>query len=343
MLWGALVLTLCNLVGTTATSPPATGLAHWWQRMHQELDARVQQRQIAPPVPRTLRWRPSRIWSGELQGELVDMVAGDLNNDGTSELYALTTEKLVVLSRARGLFDVRSQHELPAELASMRSRDPIGSARVSRHEGVPTLRVRTSEQEQGASYQLINGALVKMSESTGYPLCQWSSIEAAPGRNFFVGSSVVWSEEDAPLSEYALEAALYSVRCSRNTVDPSGHPLTLLSEVSSARRLRLRCLGNEEFCQANAREFEDVGYAHLVADINNDGSPELITSSTSLPGTPDRVSVRTLEPGRERVLFEESFSGGIVAIAAGDFDGDDSLSLVVAVRKQNKVSLWLLN
>lgn len=343
-LCGALALTLCNLTGATATMPQPQGLTHWWQQMDQELKALTKQRQIAPPLPRIVRWRPSRIWSGELAGELVDVVAGDLDKDGSSELYALTTEKLVVLSRARGLFDVRSQHDLPAVAATLRSREPIGSARLGEHKGAPTLRVRTSAQAQGLSFQLVNGVVAPMEEFAGYPLCRSSSIDAAPGRNFFVGSSVRWSgDEVAQLSELSLDVALDSARCSRDTVDPTGHPLTILSEVSTAGRLRLRCVGDESFCQANNREFLEVGYAHLIADVDNDGAPELITTSASLPGAPDRVSVRTLKPGRERPLFEEGFAGGIVAIAAGDFDGDDSLSIVVAVRKQNRISLWLLN
>lgn len=340
---GALLLALCSIAGAAAETPQ-DGLSHWWGRIQQELDSIAEEKRVVPPVARKVRWRPSRIWSGELAGELVDITAGDLDDDGSSEIYALTTENIVVFSRSRGLFDVRARHDLPGTPARIRSREPIGSITVGQSEGLSTLRARTSEQEQGGTYQLVDNALQLVSEFIGYPLCRNSSIAASPGRNFFLGSSVQWhAGHDAKLGDLLLGGAVLSARCSRDTVDATGHALDLLSEVSVTGNLRVQCRGDEQQCQLQTREYLNVGYAHLVADVDNDGVPEVVTTSTSLPGERDQILVRSQSAQGERVLFDRSFTGGIVAITAGDFEGDDSLGVVIAVRNQERVSLWLLN
>ena len=339
---GVLLLALCSIAG--AAEPPRQGLSHWWGRIQQELDSIAEDKRVVPPVARKLRWRPSRIWSGELPGELVDMSAGDLDGDGKSKIYALTTENIVVFSRSRGLFDVRAVHALPAAPARIRSRDPVGSIAIGESEGALTLRARTSEQERGGTYHFVDNTLSLVSEFIGYPLCRNSSIEAATGRNFFLGSTAQWhAGRDARFGDVLLGGAIALARCSRDAVDPTGHALDIVSEVSVTGSLRLQCVGDEQHCQLQNREYPDVGYAHLIADIDNDGVPELVTTSASLPGERDHILVRSPDTQGDRVLFERGFDGGIVAIAAGDFEGDDSLGVIIAVRKQERVSLWLLN
>ncbi len=348
LLSAALVLCLlsapCSLAFAADPSTSSTGLEHWLTRMQEAREALFQERAIVPPVPRKLRWRPGKVWTGEVPGQLVDVVAGDLNGDGKSEVYALTTEKIAVLTRARGLFDVRELYDLPQTPARMRSRDPIGAASIANVEGVPTLRIRTSDQEVGGSYQMKEGVLTLVAEWQGYPLCEQSALQAAPGRNFFLGTGRSWQGSDAPkLGSSLLSPSLYSARCSQHLVDPTGHPLQLLSEVDLAGTLRIQCVGDALICQSQARVVQPVGYAHLVTDVDNDGVPDVITSELSLPGQSDKVTVRTLGPEGERVLLRRDVDGGIVAFAVGDFDGDAGLGVMVAVQAGKKVSLWLLN
>ena len=342
----ALVLSVALLVGGArawADSQPASGLETWWTEVNTVLDELAARHKIVPPTPVQVRWRAREIWSGALSGELVDLMAVDLGGDGKSELVALTADEVVVFSRTRGLFKRQMLASLPLKPASLRSRDPIGSLGIVVDEGLLTLRARSSEQAVAGIYQLESGVLRQVSEAAGYPLCHSSTIFAAPGRNYFLGETALWSEGGNPKE---LAEALYSVRCTRAAVDPSGRAVELLSAVSTAGELRLHCTGNPEFCALVEREYQGVGDAHVIADINNDGFPDLIHSSRTSPQERDSVQVLGRdESGQPVQRYQHEFGGGIVGIAAGDFSGDRLLEVVVAerVRGTRKVTLWLLN
>lgn len=339
-----LLVVLASLTAGSSSAVAGTQdpLESWWRRINEALDKAAEPHKIVPPTPVTVRWHPRVIWSGELSGELLDMLAVDLGDDGKNELVALTSKELLVLSRKRGLFDIRIRAPLPKKLASLRSRDAIGSLSVVHRPGKSlTLRARSSEREFGGAYQMVDGALALISEFVGYPVCHQGTIGAAPGRNYFQGSRASWpNDKKKPLAE-----TLYSVRCTHRAIDPTGHAAEFLSAVSTAGELHLRCTGEAAHCQGLERVYQGVGDAHVIADVDNDGYPEVIHAGRGAAGADDSLVVMGHEDTGSSPLFEQTFPGGIVALAAGDFAGDGAQEVVAAVRKtgSKRVTLWLLN
>ena len=96
---------------------------------------------------------------------------------------------------------------------------------------------------------------------------------------------------------------------------------------------------------ASARTYDGVGVAFDVADIDNDGSPEVLTSRGGAPGDRDSVSVWSRRGADVVKVYGVDFHGGVVAITAGDVDGDGDRDVVAAVRfaGSSHVSFWTLD
>ncbi len=344
----ALLLASMALFSSQAIAAEPTPLQQWWKRLNADINALVEQHRLVPPTPVTVRFRARRIWSGALSGELLDLGVADLGNDGQDELIALTSDSLLILSRRRGLIDVRQQVALPMTVAATRSRDPIGMLSIEETKmrelvgggtNEVSVRARSSERGAGGVYSWRSGTLELDSEFVGYPLCDTGRIEAEPGRNYFLGSTA------KPSVEPPLAPKVQLARCSRGLRDPLGNDVRYVSDVSVAGILSVRCEGGDDVCSQEVTRYSDVGYAHLVSDLDNDGHAEIVTTKASAQGDADRVQVFSHSTGEKRLLFEREFERGIVALTAGDFDGDGALELLAAERqaKAGRVSLWLLN
>jgi hypothetical protein len=341
-----------TLAANASARAASAGSASWWQRIEAALDKAAEPHKIVPPTPVVVHWQPREIWSGELSGDLVDMIGVDLYGKGKSDLVALTSDKLVVLSMQRGLFDVRMQAELPAKLAPIRSRDAMGTLTLVRADDASiSLRARSSERALGGVYKLVDNTMSQVDEFRGYSLCHKSTILAAPGRNYFLSSRITWNTEEqvaGDASNFALRDfadSLYSLRCTDALVDPTGHPAEYLSAVSSDGELRVYCKGKAAHCQGQEPIISEVGDAHLVTDVDNDGLPEVVHATRSAPGASDRVLVTRSGPKGTTIQYQKDFDGGVVAIASGDFAGHGAREIIVAIRqgKSKRVTLWLLN
>lgn len=343
----ALVIALVTFVTGVATAqaenetkPPT--LEDWWKVMGQTLDEFGAAHRIVPPVAVPVRWHARRVWKGKVVGDVLDVSSGDLNGNGKSEIVVLTTDSLVIMSRSRGLFEVRVQAELKSAPASLRSRDPMGTISLASYEADPSqmqIRVRSSNRSHGELYRYVEGELIFDGNMDGYPICEQGVVFASPGRNYFLGKSGT-----LPGRSQQLAPKLYNYRCQRGK-DPTGHPVTFLSEVNAAGVLRIHCEGEKNYCRGVAREYSDVGVAHMIADINNDGYPETITSGQDLTAPGDSIFVYSQESHKQRLLFDKSFTEGVVGISAGDFDGDGSLDAVGVTRTRGsgRMAVWLLN
>ncbi|MCP4867610.1 MAG: VCBS repeat-containing protein [Proteobacteria bacterium] len=85
------------------------------------------------------------------------------------------------------------------------------------------------------------------------------------------------------------------------------------------------------------------GDRFVLADLDGDGTHDLVTTSASPPGEPDSVTIHRLDAALEghSVLFSSSLDGSVVAVCAGDldFDGETDLLLVEEGRDADAV-LW---
>jgi hypothetical protein len=95
-------------------------------------------------------------------------------------------------------------------------------------------------------------------------------------------------------------------------------------------------------------DISGVGVAFDIADVDNDGRPELIASANGVPGEADAVTVRTLDSSATAAdpnVFRKGFNGGVAGVAAGDVDADGDVDVIAAVRLlgSHRVDLWLLD
>jgi hypothetical protein len=325
---------------TAGAQPQAAGpdayLAQLAAAARARVDALVEGRapRLAPPVPVPPRWRPTRLGSLELGAPLAALAAADLDADGRGELYAVTSREVVAIAIRGGRASELGRVAFTGPRALAPPRDPVGTAVVDGGALVAASAAWSTELRvawQGS--QLVARPGAAAGASGGLLVCPQERAALAPGRNYFGPSA----------------SASYGVRCRRDLVDAAGYPLRVRARLAVSGKLAVaieRCAPDGGTClPLRSAEVPGVGAAFDLADVDRDGTPDVIATDDAAAGEPDAVRVVALRGGPAgRALFRRAFQAGVAGVAAVDSDGDGVEEVVAAVRLAGatRVDLWRL-
>jgi len=278
---------------------------------------------LTPPTPVPVVWKALRIGSIDVGAPLVAFTAADLDGDGKSELYAVTSREVVAIS-LKGKPTELGRVAFAGDRAVPAPRDVVGSATVEGSELVARSSMWTTELRVA----LAKGKLSSQPGGAGFLVCPSERMQLVPGRNYFVGDH-------------------HAVRCKTSLVDRTGVPLDLRAQLALGGKLVVeakRCMPGGPCQPAGVFEYGHAGTAFELADVNRDGTPEVILSNYVAPGDPDGVKVIAFGSDDKKPVFRKSFNGGVVGVAVADV-GPAAQAIVVAVRLagSTRVDLWRLN
>jgi len=343
----ALVVVGCAVAGWTRPGHADDGyLAELASAVRRELEAAAASHgaKLRPPLPVAPRWQAQKLGSLDLGAPLVAVVAADLDGDGRAEVYLVTSREVIAVATSGRAVKELGRVAFAGDPAVPASRDVVGTAVV---EGGVVI-AATSAWAKDLRVEWRAGALTGRPGAAGFRVCG-DRMQLAPGRNHFREGS----------------AALFGARCRDDLVDPAGYPLHLRGELSATGSLDVavaRCAVDGTACRpAAAYALKDVGWAFEIADVDRDGTPDLVVSSASPPGDADAVRVISLATlpdalasgGRKekgtsaagRPMFKKPFNGGVAGLVVADGDGDGAAEVICVVRLAGatRVDLWRLD
>jgi len=282
---------------------------------------------LVPPVPIRVAWKATRVGSLDLGAPLVAMTAADLDHDGKGELYAVTSREVIAYAVEARKVSVLARVAFSGAPAVPAPRDVVGTAVVEGTELVAGVSAWATELR--VSWQ--GKALVAQAGSPGFLVCANERALLVPGRNHF-GDAL---------------APLHGVRCRNDLVDAEGHPLRVRAALTGTKiEIAIeRCTAAGTCEPARKHEYKDYGVAFALADIDRNGTLEVIVSGAGAPGDPDAVKVIAIGGDDKKGLFRYRFNGGVAGIAVIDSDGDGAMEVIAAVRLvgATRVDLWRFN
>jgi hypothetical protein len=324
-------------VAMTIASAPARadrGLVERWMKQIDDalaVASKARTPPLRPPVPVAVTWKPRRLASLGLGSPLLAIVAGDLDGDKRAEIYAVTETDVIVLDVAGRALKERTRVALPEDPAAIRPREAVATAYIERDQ----LRVRASSRGRGGRYAWRGKALELVGTVDDYPVCTGRALSLVSGRNHFG----------------AIGAPIHGVRCRDDLVDPSGAAQSIVAELGAGGALAVsvtpRC-PPAATCAASAPvAVAAIGTAFAVADLDRDGKIEIVAAGAGAPG--DKDAIKVLEANGsgfdKKPIYRKPFTGGVVAIAVGDVDGDGADEAIGVVRLPGvvRIDFWQLN
>jgi len=295
---------------------------------------------LVPPVPIRVAWKATRVGSLDLGAPLVAMTAADLDRDGKGELYAVTSREVIAYAVESRKVNVLARVAFSGAPAVPAPRDIVGTAVVEGTELVAGVSAWATELR--VSWQ--GKALVAQPGGPGFLVCAGERALLVPGRNHFsAGRTPGPGVNPGP----SIPAPLHGVRCRNDLVDAEGHPLRVRAALVGTKiEIALeRCTAAGTCEPARKLEYKDYGVAFEIADIDRNGTPEVIVSGAGAPGDPDAVKVIAIGGDEKKGVFRYRFNGGVAGIAVIDSDGDGAMEVMAAVRLvgATRVDLWRFN
>lgn len=297
-------MTRALLVLVLLTGSANAGRDDFVQRLIAEARARIDAAIAArppvltPPKKIAVKWRLAKVASLDLGAPLLALAGGN------GKLYAVTPKEVIALGVGKKLVEV-ARVSLSGERAMPAPRDVIASAIVDGD----TLIVHVSSFAKSMRLRWVDKTLVADVGDVGYALCTGETATLTAGRNYF--------------------GDVYNSRCA-SLVDAEGHALRVRGDVSVANKLTVTS-------GAQTIEYKDAGVAFELADIDHDGTPEVIYSAAAAPGDADTLKVLSLGDDDKKPKLKKAFTaGGIADIATVNGEVFVAVRLVGASR----VDLW---
>ena len=307
----AVIGAVCALAARSYAAPDDY-LSRLGAQVQKRLDelAAARAPQLTPPTPVAVTWRAVRVGSIDLGTSLVAFTAGDLDGDGKGELYAVTAREVIGVAMRGGKLVEIGRVPFEGDAAVPAPRDVVGTATVDGKELVAA----SSAFAKDLHVTLAKGKLAAQAGTTGFVVCTGERVQLVPGRNYFTGDT-------------------YGARC-RDLVDRTGAQVHVRAQLAVNGKLTV-----------GTAEYPHAGTAFEIADVDHDGTPEVILSGYVAPGDPDAVKVYAVGADEKKPMFHKRFNGGVVGIAVLDNGTTVAPTIVVAVRLAGatRVDLWRLD
>ncbi|CAN5552603.1 hypothetical protein BH11MYX1_BH11MYX1_14620 [soil metagenome] len=324
----ARIVALAALALLVATSGHAGVLHDLAAEVGARLDALRAARAVKTvvPVKIAVTWRPQRLTPVfELGAPLMALGAADLDGDGRAELYAVTAREVIAFSIADHHVKELARVSFVGDQAMPAPRDPIGAVFI---EG-KALVASSSAFRRTLRVSWQHEHLVGVAGEPGIEQCPGEHVQLAFGRNF-VGDDKTGS---------------YVTRC-REIIDAHGDRAPVRGVLGLTGKLEVvrECPIGIACERPPVLAFAKVGTAFELADLDRDGTAELIYASANAPGDADDIRVVSLGGDEKKPTWKKAFTaGGVAGIAVGEFDGPPAVIAAVRLVGATRVDLWRLN